>query len=132
MLGLGFLLIILLLISRQSNSKSTTIIRIPTITISPNPSVTIPQIDPTIAAIPSQETGGNMDVTLTTTEQAHNDLFFKVPLDMQNFIVDFDYADNKFSVLILNDAGEDAYNKWRKDSYPALSDDQFVINDKRI
>jgi hypothetical protein len=47
-------------------------------------------------------------------------------------MVDFDYAENKFSVLILNDTGEEAYYKWRKDSYPALADDQFILIDKRI
>lgn len=118
------------LMSRANIKNSTTGVSNP-VTISP-PTPTIFVIDPTIAAIPAQETGGNMDVTLSTTEQAHNDLFFKVPLDMQNYIVDYDYAENKFSILILNDAGEQSYRKWRKDSYPALSDDQFVINDKRI
>lgn len=97
------------------------------------PSTPLPaDIDPTVAAIPARETGGNMTVTLTTKEQAFSDLFFQVPIDMQTFMVDFDYAENKFSVLILNDTGEEAYYKWRKDFYPVLADDQFILIDKRI
>ena len=115
-------------LAQEKNVKPTIASASPTTSITQPP----PDIDPTIAAIPAQNTGGNMTVTLTTSEQAFGDLFFKVPLDMQTFMVDFDYADNKFSILILNDAGEDAYLKWRKDTYPALTDEQFVINDKRI
>lgn len=131
------LVVVLSILARRLNTNSQAQeknVRPTIASISPTTSITQspPDIDPTIAAIPAQNTGGNMAVTLTTSEQAFSDLFFKVPLDMQTFMVDFDYADNKFSILILNDAGEDAYHKWRKDTYPALTDEQFVINDKRI
>lgn len=131
------LVVILSILARRSNTNGQTQeenLRPTMASASPTTSITQPppDIDPTIAAIPAQNTGGNITVTLTTSEQVFSDLFFKVPLDMQTFMVDFDYADNKFSILILNDAGEDTYHKWRKDSYPALTDDQFVINDKRI
>ena len=128
---LAVLFAVLYVLMSRTNTKNTSTITSSPVTISP-PTPTVFEIDPTIAALPAQETGGNLKVSLTTSEQAHNDLFFKMPLDMQNFIVDYDYADDKFNVLILNDAGEDAYYKWRKDSYPALTDDQFVIYDKRI
>lgn len=114
-------------LTQEKNSKPTLAITPPALITQPPP-----DIDPTVAAIPTQETGGNMTVTLTSNEQSFGDLFFKVPLDMQTFIVDFDYAENKFSVLIFADAGEQAYYKWRKDSYPALTDDQFILIDKRI
>lgn len=131
-LTLGILLCALYFFMKPANIHLSDGSSTPMIGVTDVPTATPPPIDPTIAAIPAQGTGGNMNVTLTTREQSHNELFFKIPLDMQNFIVDFDYAENKFSVLILNDAGEAAYHKWRKESYPLLTDDQFVLNDKRI
>lgn len=89
-------------------------------------------IDPTVAAIPSQQTGGELTVSLTTREQAFSDLSFKIPLDFTDFTVGFDYAEDKFIILIFSEQGMEKYAKWRKQEVPSMTDDQFMVTDKRM
>ena len=117
----------------------TTVVPSPTVAmptsvvVEPSPTwVPLNDIDPTVAAIPIQQTGGEPAVSLTTKEQAFSDLSFKIPLDFTDFTVGFDYTEDKFSILIFSDNGMEKYSKWRKESVPSMTDDQFIVTDKRM
>ncbi len=117
----------------------TTVIPSPTVAeptsviVEPSPTwVPLSDIDPTVAAIPTQQTGGEATVSLTTREQAFSDLAQKVPLDFTDFTVGFNYAEDKFSILIFSDSGMEKYAKWRKQEAPSLTDDLFIVTDQRM
>lgn len=134
------LVLVLYILSRiyMQQKIVTTVVPSPTgavptsVPIEPSPTwVPLNDIDPTVAAIPSQQTGGELTVSLTTREQAFSDLSFKIPLDFTDFTVGFDYAEDKFSILIFSEQGMEKYAKWRKQEVPSMTDDQFMVTDKR-
>ena len=135
------LIIVLYILSRTYMQRKivTTVVPSPTVAVptsvvvEPSPTwVPLSDVDPTVAAIPIQQTGGEPAVSLTTKEQAFSDLSFKIPLDFTDFTVGFDYAEDKFAVLIFSDSGMEKYSKWRKEEVPSMSDDQFMVTDKRM
>lgn len=135
------LVLVLYILSRIYMQRTTAKPAVPTasvavptsVIIEPSPTwVPLSDIDPTVAAIPIQQTGGEAKISLTTREQAFSDLSFKIPLDFTDFTVGFDYAEDKFSILIFSDQGMEKYAKWRKDAVPSMTDDQFIVTDKRM
>lgn len=135
------LVLVLYILSRIYMQRTTVKPAVPTpsvavptsMIIEPSPTwVPLSDIDPTVAAIPIQQTGGEVKISLTTREQAFSDLSFKIPLDFTDFTVGFDYAEDKFSILIFSDQGMEKYTKWRKDAVPSMTDDQFIVTDKRM
>lgn len=135
------LIIVLYILSRiymQRNIITTTspspTVAVPTlIVVEPSPTwIPLSDIDPAVAAIPIQQTGGEPTVSLTTREQAFSDLSFKIPLDFTDFTVGFDYTQDKFTILIFSEQGMQKYTKWRKEEVPSMTDDQFIVTDKRM
>lgn len=117
-----------------ANTEPSPTIPMPTsVVVEPSPTwIPLSDIDPTVAAIPIQQTGGEPAVSLTSREQAFSDLSFKIPLDFTDFTVGFDYAEDKFTILIFSEQGIGKYAKWRKDAVPSMTDDQFIVIDKRM
>lgn len=135
------LIIVLYILSRiyMQQKSITTVAPSPTVVVptsvvvEPSPTwIPLSDIDPTVAAIPIQQTGGEPAVSLTSREQAFSDLSFKIPLDFTDFTVGFDYAEDKFTILIFSEQGIGKYAKWRKDAVPSMTDDQFIVIDKRM
>lgn len=57
------------------------------------------------------------------------DLRDKVPLDLSTFSIDFDYAEDKFVVVLDSpkDQSLKEFQDWRNTNYPAVTLDQFIL-----
>lgn len=58
------------------------------------------------------------------------ELRYKTPLSFTTFSIDFDYAEDKFKVALLDpkDSALKEFEEWKKNSYPLIPMDQFIFN----
>ena len=57
------------------------------------------------------------------------DLRQKTPLDLSTFVIDFDYAEDKFTVTLKDpkDQAQKDFENWRTTNYPGLGAEQFLL-----
>ncbi|MBP6993928.1 hypothetical protein KBB12_01675 [Candidatus Woesebacteria bacterium] len=64
-------------------------------------------------------------------KQEYSTLFFEVPINTNDYMVYFDFAESKFDVTVFTDQGMEDYRRLRQ-KYPSLKDSFFTVVDQRI
>lgn len=128
---LAVILIVVLIIplGRKSVEQGSGNLPTPT-TVAPQENIRLDAPTPTIAV---REFTGVEDVPLpenvATFVNQKQDLRSKAPLTLSTFVIDFDYAEDKFTIQ-LNDPKDQAlreFESWRNNNYPAVTTDQFIF-----
>ena len=141
-LFLFFLILVILTLALQNRKKTggqiapspaptlsfpTTLPRVKT-RLTPPPTLT-PTITPT--PIPPTSTGAKGEIPQQTVDfsQQKLSLMQKLPLETEDFSIDFDYDNDKF-IVKLNPPKEDSqkkFNDWLKNNYPSIPQSQFIF-----
>lgn len=139
-LALAFALVVLLLLffivafirqKRQSNNPTNQVPSPTSIQASPNSSPTEKLIPPFIH--PTGFTGvkeEELPPDLKTLSEQKQALKREVPVNKELFTIDFNYAEDKFTVALKEpkDQARISFTDWLKTNYPALPLDRFIIN----
>lgn len=140
--GIIFISVIIIIVIISSSKKSPT---------SPTPQPTTSQIQPTLPAVaPSEGVAPNYQLPTpippvnftgaVATQELPTDLKSigeektalrrLTPLYLDFAVIEFDYENDVFLVQLLDPIEESKtqFASWRTQTYPALLDDQFIIN----
>jgi hypothetical protein len=112
-----------LLSSRKTNDNEAINVSFPTPTITPVSQPTLIPPDFTGALV------GDIPKEVEDLSQQKRTLRGKVPLTEKAFKIDFDYSEDKFTV-ILNEPKERSkieFVNWLKNNYPAIPLDRFIF-----
>lgn len=138
-LAISFALIILLILvlvipfSKKTSPQKTTAPPLnqpfPT-SVEANPSPIT--INPTPITIHSDFTGAiddELPQQVIDLAAQKKDLRQKTPLGLSTFIIDFDYAEDKFIVTLKDpkDQAQKDFENWRTANYPGLGTEQFLV-----
>ncbi len=91
----------------------------------------IPLISPTKIQIDARNTGIRLDISEKDKKSSlqKTALMRQLPYKTNNFIVSFNYADDKFVVTLSEpkEKNKSLFINWLKNNYPALTLTEFVI-----
>ena len=141
--SLLLILFLIILIVPMGNKKTIEQNTVPTPTFSPSSGKTPTQYpipttnpinSPTPTLIPPHFTGVDLtkdipaDVKLLS--QQKTELRRKTPLKLSVGTISFNYEADKFALTLAEpkDQSQTAFNTWLKQTYPAISEDQFTFN----
>lgn len=83
--------------------------------------------------VPADFTGAaEEELPKEVTDQINQkqDLRYRTPISLNTFIIDFDYAEDKFTVALSEPKNQSLqeFQDWKTANYPAIPQDQFIFN----
>lgn len=87
------------------------------------------QLTPPIQTAPEEDP--NAYDKLPKDQQEYSSLVVSLPINTNDYMVYFNFADSTFQVTVFTDKGMEDYRKLRQ-KYPNLKDSLFIVVDRRI
>ena len=132
-LGILLLMILILQIKKNNQKTGSGSTTVPTPTSVENifkvPSAS-PGLSPT--EIPATNTGvlnEQLPEEVQNLATQKKNLRSKLPINNSNFVIVFDYTEDKFIVKLKEpkDTNQTVFEKWLQENYPAIPIDRFII-----